>query len=224
MNSKYAHQSGPAVGDALRAVEPTPLGGNSPRRLLSGARTAGPTLSATARAHGLRSGLLGGGLSLSWDEGRRPVGTGAVKRHSECQPAQEEGEGDDDDRHLPYQVNRNVDRNGSRLCVVRDARHAHKTQARCRFFLGKDCSPASTSATIGRTRYQRVRREDARPGERGRSRAGGTSAASTATRVHRRASIRNHRTDQPFLPTSGDDRRFSRPGGLAAASRSRSLP
>jgi hypothetical protein len=60
-------------------------------------------------------------------------------------------------------VNRNLDRKGSRLCVVRDARHAHKTQARWRFFLGKNCSvrhaagsidatPGGSSGTIGRTR------------------------------------------------------------------------
>ena len=61
---------------------------------------------------------------------------GTVKRHSECQPAHEECKGDGDDRHLPYEMDRNVDRKGSRWCVVRDARHTHKTQARCRLLPG----------------------------------------------------------------------------------------
>ena len=65
---------------------------------------------------------------------------GTVKRHSECQPAHEECKGDSDDRHLPYEMDRNVDRKGSRWCVVRDARHTHKTPARRRLFHPKDSS------------------------------------------------------------------------------------
>ena len=34
---------------------------------------------------------------------------GPVERHCERQPAEEEGEGDRDDRHLPYEVDRNLD-------------------------------------------------------------------------------------------------------------------
>src|SRR5262249_20204350 len=75
------------------------------------------------------------GLSLSRHEGRRPTRVRAVKRKCERESTQKHNKRNGKTRGLPPKMNRNVERTRSRWCVIRDARHIHKTRAPATIFL-----------------------------------------------------------------------------------------